>query len=243
MLSNSGASWVLQNLVFVSGEGSNSWIRSFACIQKIFGKMGTRRRFKVAILAQPTQLQPSNRSSKGYSAQKRPKGCLFQRLGLGECCLGNLLWLWLWRVQRRCLALAWDAAGTQVLWPKQLPPLSDKERFVVFSPLPSNVHVSLPRPFHCTVSSLFFFLFFSVAFDQGLDMLVEWQTQEVLGGAGGAQGPQGPGQKLSTMFSVYQCLRHPWPGLALLLQSLAFSLDSHDSLSEGKTAADFGPPG
>lgn len=34
------------------------------------------------------------------------------------------------------LGVAWEAAGTQVPRPEQLPPLSDKERFVVLAPFP-----------------------------------------------------------------------------------------------------------
>lgn len=103
---------------------------------------------------------------------------------------------------------------------------SDKEQLVVFSPLSSNVHVSLPCPFHFTVSS--FPTFFSMAFDQGLDMLVEWQTQEVLGGAGGATGHWGPWLSPQRSLFTGACVI---PGLALLSQSLAFSLHFLDGLS------------
>lgn len=47
-------------------------------------------------------------------------------------------------------------------------------------------------------------------------------------GCGGAPGPE-PG--LSIVLSVSLSLHHPWPGLALQSQSLAFSLDSHHGLS------------
>lgn len=50
----------------------------------------------------------------------------------------------------------------------------------------------------------------------------------MLRGTGGAPGP---GPWLSTVLSVSLGLRHPWPGLALQSQSLAFSLDSHHGLS------------
>jgi len=59
----------------------------------------------------PAQPQPGHRSSKGYPAQMRLKGCLFQTVGLG-CCHGNRWWVWLWRALGRSLASAWEAAGT-----------------------------------------------------------------------------------------------------------------------------------
>lgn len=121
--------------------------------------------------AVPAQPQPGHRSSKGCSRQMRLKGCLFQTVGQG-CCRGNLSGVWHRRALGRSLAPAWEAAGTQVPRPEQLPICQIKSG-LLFSPFSPNTHVNLPRPFHFSVSSLFSSPFFSLAFDQGLDLLVE----------------------------------------------------------------------
>lgn len=184
------------------------------------------------MLVVAAQLQPGHRSSKGYPPQMRLKGCLFQTVGQG-CCHGNLSWIWHSWALGRSLASAWEAAGTQVPRPEQLPPLSDKERFVVFSLFPPNTHVNLPRPFHFSVSSLFSSPFFLLGLWSGIGFAGRMTEagsapRHRRGWGGGAPGP-GPG--LSTVLSVSLGLRHPWPGLALQSQSLAFSLDCPHGLS------------
>lgn len=88
---------------------------------------------------------------------------------------------------------------------------------LLFSPFSPNTHVNLPRPFHFSVSSLFSSPFFSLAFDQGLDLLVEWQRQEVLWGTGGAEAG-GPSAEARADHSAL-CFPGPassmaWPGPA-----------------------------
>lgn len=119
---------------------------------------------------------------------------------------------------------------------KQLPPLSDKERFVVFSLFAPNIRVNLPSPF--SVLCLLF-LFFSP-----WPLIRDWicwsndrgrKRSKAQVGVGGDTG-DGAGVRcgrpgLSTVLSVSPDLRHPWPVLALESQRLAFSLDSHHGLS------------
>lgn len=145
----------------------------------------------------------------------RLKGCLFQTVGWG-CCCGNPFH---GSGTSEHQGGAWRRPGRQQAHrcpgPSSCLPCQIKSG-LLFSPFPPpNVHINLPRPFHFSVSSLFSSPFFFLAFDQGLDLLVEWQRQEVLGGTGGAGGAPGPGPVLSTVLSVSQACVIPglaWPG-------------------------------
>ena len=114
--------------------------------------MGAWQAMELVVSPLPAQPQPRHRSSKGCSRQMRLKGCLFQTVGQG-CCLSNLSGIWHRRALGRSLAPDWEAAGTQVPRPEQLPPLSDKERLVVFSLFPPT-HTSISLALFTSLSPL-----------------------------------------------------------------------------------------
>lgn len=206
--------------------------------------------------AVPAQPQPGHRSSKGCSRQMRLKGCLFQTVGQG-CCRGNLSGVWHRRALGRSLAPAWEAAGTQVPRPEQLPPLSDKERLVVFSLFPQHTRQS-PSPFSllCLLSLLF--PFFLLGLWSGIGFAGRMTEagsalRHRRGWGGGAQ-RRGQGWPQCSLFP-WACVIHglAWPGrhrawLSALTLIMVYLSDcpSHNSpgplITEGGgTAADWSP--
>lgn len=154
------------------------------------------------------------------------------------------------------LGVAWEAAGTQVPRPEQLPPLSDKERFVVLSPFPPTR----------TSISLALFTSLSPLSSLPLFLLGLWSRIGFAGRmteAGSAQrhrrgwgGPQGWGQGCPqcSLFSwacvisglAWPCSHRAWLSALTLIMVYLSDWPSHNSLGPliteaGVEAADWSP--
>lgn len=132
--------------------------------------------------------------------------------------------------------------GAQVPRPKQLPPLSDKERFVVFTLLPppqqtrqSPLPFSLLRLLSPPVAFFFLLGLWSV-----IGFAAEWQRQEVLWGTEEASGPWGRGQSCpqSSLFTracvipgpAWPCVHRAWLSALTLIAVFLSGWPSHNSL-------------
>lgn len=112
--------------------------------------------------------------------------------------------------------------------------------FSPFSPLQQTRQSPLPFSLLCLLSPL-------VPFFSPWPLIRDWICCRMTEAGSALRhrrslGAPGPGPELSTVLSVYQGLRHSWPGLALRSQSLAFSLDSHRRLSVRLAQSQQPPP-